>query len=408
MRRALAISFCMPPLLFPRSIQVQRTLAHLPDLGWQPTVICAQPETVRRRQDASLASLYKGSYEQVTIPSPEKSLVLRALFRFFPVLSRLPDKERLWGRRAASVANRLARNQRFEAVLSFSNPVSDHLVGLALKKKTALPWVAHFSDPWVDNPYKKYGRMGGTINRRLERAVVEHADAVIFVCEETRQLVMGKYPPEWRSKAHVISHSFDPALYPKGGASDGKLTFRYIGRFYGLRTPEPLFRAVARLKAEKPDLVKDCVFELIGASPEELDGWSARYNISGEVVVKPEVDYLESLALMKEADVLVLIDAPAEVNVFLPSKLIDYLGAGKSILGITPLEGASARFLRSVGGVVVDPRDVEGIATALANLCEQHAKSALKGAKLSSPVVQSYNVKHTTALLSDILGSLTP
>jgi hypothetical protein len=43
------------------------------------------------------------------------------------------------------------------------------------------------------------------------------------------------------------------------------------------------------------------------------------------------VGYQESLKLMSEADALLVIDAPADQSVFLPSKLIDYIGAGRPI-----------------------------------------------------------------------------
>jgi hypothetical protein len=39
---------------------------------------------------------------------------------------------------------------------------------------------------------------------------------------------------------------------------------------------------------------------------------------------------------MKTADLLTVIDVPAKKNLFLPSNLVDYVGAGRPILGIKP------------------------------------------------------------------------
>ena len=61
----------------------------------------------------------------------------------------------------------------------------------------------------------------------------------------------------------------------------------------------------------------------------------------------PRVGYLQSLALAKSADLLLNIDAPAATSVFLPSKLIDYIGAGRPIFGITPA-GTAARLIQSL------------------------------------------------------------
>ena len=61
---------------------------------------------------------------------------------------------------------------------------------------------------------------------------------------------------------------------------------------------------------------------------------------------------------------LLVIDAPADDSLFLPSKLIDYLPLGKPILGLTPLRGASADLIRRLGYPVVAPDDEAAIAAA--------------------------------------------
>jgi hypothetical protein len=43
-------------------------------------------------------------------------------------------------------------------MVPFGNPMTDHLVGLSLSRKYRIPWIARFSDPWVDNPYHRQGR----------------------------------------------------------------------------------------------------------------------------------------------------------------------------------------------------------------------------------------------------------
>lgn len=70
---------------------------------------------------------------------------------------------------------------------------------------------------------------------------------------------------------------------------------------------------------------------------------------------------------MTKNNVLLLIDAPSNsgVNPFLASKLVDYLGAGKRILGITDEKGTSANILRKYGHYVVSPHDTQGIVTAI-------------------------------------------
>ena len=74
---------------------------------------------------------------------------------------------------------------------------------------------------------------------------------------------------------------------------------------------------------------------------------------------------------MAETDILLLVDAPSDVNLFLSSKLIDYLGARRPILGITSTKGTAGRVLTDYGWNVHHPDDVPGIAAALES-CLSH------------------------------------
>jgi hypothetical protein len=82
------------------------------------------------------------------------------------------------------------------------------------------------------------------------------------------------------------------------------------------------------------------------------------------VVIRGAVDYVTSLRMMCEADALLVIDAPGAQSVFLPSKLIDYLGARRPIFGITP-PGTAADLLAELGYLASDPTDTEAIASGL-------------------------------------------
>jgi hypothetical protein len=155
-------------------------------------------------------------------------------------------------------------------------------------------------------------------------------------------------------------------LYPPRRApEDDALRVRYVGNFYGTRTPAPLLRALAALHSSDPSSLDRVFFELVGVTdPNIVESCGAGGLPAGVVSVGPPVGYGESLRLMTEADGLLIIDAPADVSVFLPSKLIDYVGAGRPVLGLTP-RGAAARLITRLGGWVADPSDDAAGAAAL-------------------------------------------
>src|SRR4051812_4008837 len=155
MKELLAISWEMPPLSGPRAVQVTRTLLALVAHGWRSRVVCFGPRSNRYNQDFRVSPEDEsgGAVQRIPVRSLEETLPVRALWRIAPPLKRMPDEKRVWIGAATAAARAAVGERRPDAVVSFAQPWSDHLIGLALHRETRIPWVAHFSDPWVDSPY---------------------------------------------------------------------------------------------------------------------------------------------------------------------------------------------------------------------------------------------------------------
>src|SRR3546814_8955981 len=110
--------------------------------------------------------------------------------------------------------------------------------------------------------------------------------------------------------------------------------------------PTDLLHAIARLN-ETHNAHDELVVDFIGNAPEECRQMCDRLGLFGQVHFLGGAKYSTCLAASAGADVLLLIDAPSGNNVFLPSKLVDYLMMGKPVLGLTPPVGATATVLRS-------------------------------------------------------------
>jgi glycosyltransferase involved in cell wall biosynthesis len=234
--------------------------------------------------------------------------------------------------------------------------MSDHLVGLAMKRRFPhLRWISHFSDPWAQSSYRADFPPFRLINERLERKVVEASDLVIFTSDETLDFVMSGYPDSWRTKARVLPHAFDRELYPaitKSRPASSVPILRHLGNFYDHRNPVSFLKAIAGSLGQAKLSFR---IELIGSMSCEIKRAIDALRLPEEFVrVLSPVSYEESLKLMRSADGLIVIDAPDEQNVFFPSKLVDYLGAEKPILAITP-PGTSERIVRDAGGWCIRP-----------------------------------------------------
>lgn len=372
-RELLAVSFTYPPSALPRAVQVTRLLKHL---RASTTLVCADHDEKEARQDPALVAAAEEFLERIvrvsfSSPAWRKRAGGIAYRLNLPIWNRTPDSYRTWKRPVLKAIEMLTGPQQKiyhpDILVTFGAPMSDHLIGLELKRRYRWPWVAHFSDPWADNPFNRHDPLTGALNVSLERKVAKAADRLVFTSQETLDLVMSKYATELRRKARVLPHAFEPELYEASRQNDDAqhVTIRYLGDLYGGRTPGPLFNALARLMASEPELLSDVSFELIGPTYDlPLEKLGLRSLPEGLVSVKPPVSYHASLSLMSTADGLLVIDAPAEKSVFLPSKLIDYIGAGRPILGLTP-PGTSARLINQLGGWCADPSDVNAMTGAL-------------------------------------------
>ena len=113
----------------------------------------------------------------------------------------------------------------------------------------------------------------------------------------------------------------------------------------------------------------------------------------------------DAQSIAAAADVLLVIDAPtAGPSPFLPSKLVDYLALRKPILGITPVEGASAALLRRIGALVAAPDDEAGIRIALRDLLRRWREGELSVGRDFDCVAAEYDIRQTTATFSGVLA----
>lgn len=391
----------------PRATQVARTLGALVPLGWQPTVVCLDPRRGGPNwRDGVDATLPEG-ITAIRVKSPEEWTIVRALWRMFPAVRDRPDPKWVWIRRAADAAIDAAARAKFDALVSFAQPWSSHLAGLRIHRRTKLPWVAHFSDPWIDSPYWRGTTAQRAVAAKMEEHVVREATAVVFVTEEAADLVMKKYPSEWRRKVSVVPHGVAPSSSRRSGVAakaDAPMRLVYTGRFYdGLRTPTVLLRALAMLNTQEP---LDGQLELTFVGPF-VTGFAREASALGVdrlVRFKDRVPPADAHAIAEAADVLVVIDAPAAgPSPFLPSKLVDYLPLRKPILGITPIDGASSSLIRRLGGVVAAPDDDAGVRIALRNLLVRWREGTLAVGPDFDRVAAGYDIAATTKVFGDVL-----
>ena len=355
----LIVSFSTLPLARPRSYQIAKLLKYLKGSYFILTSDCAQA----RGLDDSL-NRYAGYTDDNVhrVKDLSGGKVVKTIFEICSVLNHLPDNHWLWGYSVASLAKKMKKKLSPKIIIAFSRPETDLLVGVKLKKIFDVPLVVHFSDPWVDNPYKNYNFLERWVNKKLESKVMKNADLIFFTNKDQKNLVMQKYPENIQKKSKTIPHCYDEALYDCSmNNNTERFVIRHIGNLYGQRSPAPFFKALSSMVEEYPELKNKIIVEFFGQVGKETVKAISLYSLEQIVHIRQSVLYKKSLELMSDADLLLTIDAESEHNLFFPSKLADYIGAKKNILAITAAKGPTAIIVKKYGGKVFAHNDIEEI-----------------------------------------------
>jgi glycosyltransferase involved in cell wall biosynthesis len=232
---------------------------------------------------------------------------------------------------------------------------------------------------------------------RLELAAYAAADQVVVVSDGFREdLIRRGVPPE---KVHTIRNGadlvrFTPArpessaeragLRARLGAGPGDCLVLYAGT-HGISQALTAIADAAALLEDRDIQVGDDIpvgvirFAFVG---EGADKKRLRRRVTelglGNVVLAPGVPSAQMPGLLAAADIcLVPLRKVPLFATFIPSKLFEYLAAGKPVIG--SVTGEAARILAEAGAVVVPPEDSGSLSAAIAVLAADPELRAVIG-----------------------------
>lgn len=425
-RRVLIITYYWPPS---GGSGVQRWLKfakYLPESGWEPVIFTPENPDFDLR-DESLEKEVPKQLEVIKFPiwepyqlfskvkgktqthpgrlleQKEKGFLEKAAIWARANLL-VPDPRVFWVKPSVKFLTDLAKSGQFQAVITTGPPHSMHLIGRELKRKTGLPWIADFRDPWSAWEFLDTLPMTSFVRKKhqqLEATVLREANAVLTISPTfQRDLVKLSH-----RRIYLLTNGYDPADVPAGFSPkekvEGKLHLVYSGVIDGIRNPIPLMEA---LKSEFQHGIEEVKWTFVGKVSEQVqtyvkeDAWlSERIHFAGYV------SHSEVFGFYAKADVLVLIltdTKNAQGNI--PGKLFEYLATGVPVLALGDPEGDSAKILKDAGaGQVIAHTDAASIKAQLRTLMD----SSLK--KVDPKDLEKYSRQHLSHQLARILDENT-
>lgn len=323
----------------------------------------------------------------------------------------IPDARKFWISPSIKYLNAWLKENEVDAIVSTGPPHSMHLIAKGLKKKTKLPWLADFRDPWVNIDFAadlSMSKYASKKNIKLEGGVLRNADQVVVVSD----FMAEEFKSKTSKPVDVITNGYDPDDFIVDESrlnNHESFTLVHTGSLNDRRNHPVLWKVIAELREQNAAFKKDFVLRLIGKNDA-----SVRRSIQENRLEECTefVDYLsheEIIIEQKSASVLLLSInnyGESEKEFFSPKatltgKLFEYLAAQRPILMIGPTDGQAATVLKQNSvHQISDFSDREAMSTSLIKLYETRMNSS----KIEAPL--KYSRKELTKSMCALLDKI--
>jgi hypothetical protein len=351
MKRVLLVAYYFPPQPKAGSLRASYLARHLPDFGWEPTVLttsypgqnhieCRQIATPDWGPDAAEKTVSSANPDGVHAQAQQRrSRGATSLRNFIKSIVYFPDNHVGWLPKAAAKARSLMRDFKFSAVLSTAPPFTAHFVARIAVAGTRVPWFADYRDLWSGPPGTDYLHGAGPLRQRLEFAVERRLIGRATRITAPSQSQTDALTHNFGRQAVFIPNAADMSAWES--VPDGppqSFTICYTGKLWpSLRMPDGVFSAAARLRSAGEAAGTAIRFAFFGEDRDLVMECALRHGVADIVSAHGEVDRLSALRAQRSAAALLLLLDTSEradaIQVGNPgSKIFEYAGARRPIL----------------------------------------------------------------------------
>jgi len=302
-----------------------------------------------------------------------------------------------WVKESIKKSEEILSTKSVDIVFTQSTPFDCHLVGLYLKKKYGVKWIAAFSDPYPvyisPYPYNQSPKVPiiSSLQKKMLNKVLGSADKILVSSKEAYQLMCNYTHCEQENKYQIIPHvGLDIKSDISTQMNDGWLV--YAGKITKERAITSLLLAVKSIKSTNKNFKG---IKFIGHATPAYKDEVLKFGLSDCVLFMGEIAQSSIYDEIMNCSGLVLIEANMEYSPFLPSKFADYATLSKPILAIVPERSQVSDYLGIYGGGIVCGYDVVSITNGINQLIEGRITGS---ARLSS----HFSISNVSRIYSEI------
>jgi len=317
----------------------------------------------------------------------------------------IPDPRRFWVRPSIQLLISRLSATPVDVVISTGPPHSMHLIGLGLKNRLGIPWVADFRDPWTNIDFYRdllLTHYADRCHKRLERKVLVEADYIISVSDGMTE----EFKRMGITRLVTITNGFDEEVTTKSKAATNKFIIIHLGSMPKSRNPENLWQVLADLVSSNQRFASNLQIRLVGKSDPSVHD-SIRVKKLQDYLVQDEfIPHDQTLELLKGSAVLLLcINNTPNAKGILTNKFFEYLSAQRPIVAIGPPDGDAALILKETGaGKIFNYEDTAALNNHILTLFDLYSQDKLE---VDSSNIEKYSRKNLTGQLSELLNKIT-
>ncbi len=312
----------------------------------------------------------------------------------------IPDARIGWVKHSVTRLVHYISENNIDTIITTGPPHSLHLIGLQLKERTGVKWLADFRDPWTTIGYHKQLKLTNASKEKhlaLEKQVLNTADQVIV----TSYMTKSGFQKITNQPIEVITNGYDyePVVEFK---LDSKFSIAHIGSLLSKRNPEILWKVLYDITKEHDDFSKDLKLNFIGAVSENVLESIGNNGLSDYIDKVGYVSHKEAIEFQKKSQILLLIEIDSEdTKCIIPGKLFEYMVSNRPIIAIGPKDSDVEKIIKQTNtGVYFNYNDYELLKTTILDYYNAFQNKNLQ----SHPIgLQKYSRKQLTQQLAELI-----